>query len=597
MANSYTTDQFYGIGSDVAGGALSPLADDNPPFAYPGNQEIDFGVGINPNGVPERYMVKRGFMRSLTENLGGQGLGVTQRRFFFQFNPNKILRSVSQRMDILNILYQTPTEAAMPVPGNSSFSFELLLDRQYEVFHGNRYRGESSVDDLSQIIQNSADDIGVVADLQVLDAVIGVGITQDSLQFIQRQAEIIKSYEAEDTTGASATVATTASETAFQTDSLNVNIGNSAFLIAKPVRVVFSSLFMVEGYVDNISVLFTKFNRAMVPVQATVTISMQALYIGFAKERTFLTYALENFIEKPTSEMPTAPVIVERDGFNALNDIAKKGLTSFVPYFHEAGTDGYTGGVSGYTVKQLIADGTVMAEAGWYDLKTKNLPESNPANDKLIAFKFNDGTLVNLTWSFTLTLTRKPIKLGASGQVGAPVYDETPFFSENETITLFSYASPTISITSLEDLRSRDKSVQNDSTGYNSYKADYNNPVVLRYANEKKIGTIGAGIKFTNDEVNYIKDNDKDVTDRFRDNVAQKLFTPENNSALTDVVLDNIPITATWKLSVSLTDSAGNTWAIGEATKKETLKRNDRINTTFNPHLIRPENAADLLTP
>lgn len=70
------------------------------------------------------------------------------------------------------------------------------------------------------------------------------------------------------------------------------NFGNSAFLVSLPVRIVFSSLFMVEGYITSTTVTFNKFNANMVPTQCSVGITMQALYIGFARKDTFLTLTL-----------------------------------------------------------------------------------------------------------------------------------------------------------------------------------------------------------------------------------------------------------------------------------------------------------------
>lgn len=80
-------------------------------------------------------------------------------------------------------------------------------------------------------------------------------------------------------------------------EALKSNFGNSAFLVSLPVRIVFSSLFMVEGFITATDVTFNKFNPNMVPTQCTVSVMMQALYIGFAKEKTFLTESLKKALE------------------------------------------------------------------------------------------------------------------------------------------------------------------------------------------------------------------------------------------------------------------------------------------------------------
>jgi hypothetical protein len=57
---------------------------------------------------------------------------------------------------------------------------------------------------------------------------------------------------------------------------------------------MFSSLFMVEGIATSVEVNFTKFSQTMVPTQCTVSISMYALYIGFARKNTFIYDNLVN---------------------------------------------------------------------------------------------------------------------------------------------------------------------------------------------------------------------------------------------------------------------------------------------------------------
>jgi hypothetical protein len=73
---------------------------------------------------------------------------------------------------------------------------------------------------------------------------------------------------------------------------MSSNFGNSAFLVSLPVRIVFSSLFMVEGFITSTQVTFNKFNPHMVPTQCVVGVTMQAMYIGFARKDTYLTLQL-----------------------------------------------------------------------------------------------------------------------------------------------------------------------------------------------------------------------------------------------------------------------------------------------------------------
>lgn len=89
------------------------------------------------------------------------------------------------------------------------------------------------------------------------------------------------------------------------TTGLTVNFGNSAFLVSLPVRIVFSSLFMVEGYITATTVTFNKFNPNMVPVQCAVNVTMQALYIGFARKDTFLTSSLSQALKDSQEALKT----------------------------------------------------------------------------------------------------------------------------------------------------------------------------------------------------------------------------------------------------------------------------------------------------
>jgi hypothetical protein len=77
----------------------------------------------------------------------------------------------------------------------------------------------------------------------------------------------------------------------------NMNVGNSAFLIPQPCRVVFSPMFMVDGFVMNTNILFTKFSAKMIPIQCKVYIQMQAIYLGFARAKTFVSAQIDQTIE------------------------------------------------------------------------------------------------------------------------------------------------------------------------------------------------------------------------------------------------------------------------------------------------------------
>jgi len=59
---------------------------------------------------------------------------------------------------------------------------------------------------------------------------------------------------------------------------------------------VFSSLFMVEGFVTSSSVQFIKFTSNYVPTICKVTLNIRALYVGFAREKAYLSNSLETAV-------------------------------------------------------------------------------------------------------------------------------------------------------------------------------------------------------------------------------------------------------------------------------------------------------------
>lgn len=105
------------------------------------------------------------------------------------------------------------------------------------------------------------------------------------------------------------------------TSAANANFGNSAFLVSLPVRIVFSSLFMVEGYITATTVTFNKFNPNMVPTQCVVGVTMQALYIGFAREKTYLTTTLASALNTTVTDTTGGldpDTILDKTGLTAL---------------------------------------------------------------------------------------------------------------------------------------------------------------------------------------------------------------------------------------------------------------------------------------
>lgn len=290
------TGQFLGI-YNVEGVGLARQAWDNPEFLWPSNQYMDISG--------RTHIVQRGYMRSLITDPSIPNLptGAKNRRLFFQFNPDSLRRDVQQTPGAMNPLLQDPAQLMQPVPGTASFAFRLMFNREHEVASG---YNDPNVDWM--VLPNNrpafVSEVGVLADLLVLDSITGQGISSDLIDIISKRSiaqestrnDVIEQrrqqlLDAGDEEGAKAYVPNPLDEdndlerlrTAFQ-----INVGNSAFLNPLPFRVLFSSWFMVEGVATSVSVTFTKFSRTMIPTMCTVDINMYALYIGFAQKKTFL---------------------------------------------------------------------------------------------------------------------------------------------------------------------------------------------------------------------------------------------------------------------------------------------------------------------
>ena len=323
MADSYRTNQWYDVGLDTSlvnrftnldSGYAVPRAD-NRDFKYPTRVSRTIDRSGNPVSTP----LKRGYVRSLLSN--------TSRRCQFQFNPSSINQSVAQNTSILNFLQADPYQYAQPIPGNVTFNFGLFFDRTMEV--ANPQEAITSVIRTDNPwANNGPEHIGVLHDLSSLFSIIGVGVTEymdRSLNDLEASPDDLAAGYFSDYITANAPTEATDSDDLTATqykDSLselvNINRGNSAFLLPLPIRVVFSSLYIVEGLVNDIDIIFTKFSTQMIPIQCRVDISMESKYIGFAKDQTFFTHVLDDVKEKA--------LLTGGSGFGAASDITGSNL-------------------------------------------------------------------------------------------------------------------------------------------------------------------------------------------------------------------------------------------------------------------------------
>lgn len=319
MADSYRNDQYYNIGvanentnfeSNSSGyystGDSSYSGHINKKFIYP-NREIREIGRYNPNGSTR---LSRGYIRSLNDMVSPNAKTV---KCQFQFNPEAIQHAVSQNQQIRNFLLMSPEDMSQPIPGSTQFSFDLFFDRTMEF---NNPRVGDALNTEFAWEASSPSQVGVLHDIGILYSVIGVGLSRATQSFardvytqqINAQTPVDKttsntesSQDEEDqeedviTTDVSAD---TASALSNLETLLSVNVGNAAFLLPFPIRTVFSSLYIVEGFVTSIRTVFTKFSRTMVPLQVAVNLQVDAKYVGFARESTFLTESLRGAYEE-----------------------------------------------------------------------------------------------------------------------------------------------------------------------------------------------------------------------------------------------------------------------------------------------------------
>lgn len=329
-------------------GMGSGFSKQNPGFRYPDNnirfldaqRSLDefSGVPTFGNVTKRRFAVQRGYMRNLQP---ATLTNITINKCYFQFNPQEIRQNVQMREDIYNPILLTAEQLSQPIGGNVSFQFDLFFDRSHELSANQKgpispYTNENL--ESNDPTNKGPDQIGVYADLKVLYNIIGQGLSD---QTIELQLEMLRNtYNAKvkresayssssETTGTSDTTteATTVEDTGNPYDRdftdkealaklFESNVGNAAFLLPNPVRIVFSPLLMVDGFVTSTSVDFLKFNNDMIPMQCRVAMGVNALYIGFAKPNTFLTTTISTGREALLEEQ-----IADKTAINPIDNI------------------------------------------------------------------------------------------------------------------------------------------------------------------------------------------------------------------------------------------------------------------------------------
>jgi hypothetical protein len=331
-----------------------PAIMSNAAFLYP--RARDDGDFVNSGSGATT--VKRGYVRRLTEFYNKTPEGATDNptvlnslKCLFQFNPDSITRSIQSDTSMQLFFNQEPAQLAQPVPGKAGFAFELLFNREAEVNSGTylvggkpekvdlpnintEYEFKGAMENFLKEPYNPAwvTKLGVLADIMILDDILGVGLSQDVVNAVFPKEGTASlnlqedTYEKVDEDDKEKKTTTTAVYDKNRMNSFVQNLGNKAFLVPQPIRVVFSNWMIIEGFVTSSQVTFNKYTRSFIPTQCSVAIQMQALYIGFAQENTFLTDIQKVPTETPGGSDVPAVGTTERE----LYDQTKAGLRGFL---------------------------------------------------------------------------------------------------------------------------------------------------------------------------------------------------------------------------------------------------------------------------
>ena len=350
MADGYRNNGLFKIDPDLEKARDRGII--NPPFLYPPKTVRFLDAQDSLNGVAagefKSYELQRGYLRNLAQPMMGE---TPINKCNFQFNPQDIRQSVQMREDMYLAVLQDPVQLSQPIGAQMNFQFDLLFDRQMEVARGLGGAGVS---------EEVADQIGVMRDLKVLYAAIGQGLSEgmveSQLKALQDGATRVYGNNNPATTpdnGDDAETPVAPTFSAFDdlgtqngTDFLNMNTGNAAFLMPNPVRLMFASLFMLDGFVTATNVEFLKFSTKMVPVTCKVSISMMSVYIGFARKDTFLTTQFQSAADAE-DEARQADEAGSRELLEALNITGKSVTWGFNWEFNRGTAD--DGTLSGQT--------------------------------------------------------------------------------------------------------------------------------------------------------------------------------------------------------------------------------------------------------
>lgn len=414
---SYQNDQFFN-NHNTGEGVVRRSGRLNDPFIYP-DKTLRF---MNADGTTTTRVLEKGYIRRLNEfNDTAEDSIFCQ----FQFNPQLLNQEAQFQSGMVNPIYQPIEQLKQPITSMTQFRFRLLFDRSMEL-NQEISRLPGATDNPWE--KGGPSRVGVLHDINALFRVIGQGISAADVEgAIERAVENIAAGDQglnERTTEENeAYSAAVSNSTGFFSN--NVNVGNTAFILPYPVRIVFSSLYIVEGFVTHTSFEILKFNSAYVPMQAQVSLAVNALYLGFAKKNTYFTHVLQqSAVERRNSLVITAEtsakdVALVKEALSTLT--VKLGRRDIRPNNRTRESIGTGNGNPVIKFNQLFTDSTAPSGFSftnprvWASITDFTDPKTweefssfsfkkNKSQDDAISTLFAEGQLTSLSFKWKATL-------------------------------------------------------------------------------------------------------------------------------------------------------------------------------------------------
>jgi hypothetical protein len=399
----YQGDQFFGIGNS------RPDDWKNRPVAFINNNSLN-NKFIYPdntirvplaNGTYSTTTLQKGYIRRINEFDDGNQSPLICR---FQFNPQFLTQQASFQSGIVNPIYQPIEQLKQPIASMTQFGFSLRFDRSMELNNAVSRTRTASDNPWST---GGPEQVGVLHDLNALFRVIGQGISENDVQnAAQRAEESLAAVDArvgkdelteEETSNFNAAVANSA-----QFFANNVNVGNTAFILPYPVRIVFSSLYIVEGFITSTSLELLKFNSAYVPMMASVTLGVSALYIGFAKTNTYFTHVLAQSAADRRNELDAATAAQNADVQTLRRDFNKL----HIKFIKRPNNRPAPGNPSQVTRFNNLFSGTGSVRSSDIAVSPTDwiAPRQTGTGSRPVAVQFESGDITSLSFKWRATL-------------------------------------------------------------------------------------------------------------------------------------------------------------------------------------------------